>query len=241
MLDLRKPTPFFVLPSSILRVGTLRGCSILSVLALYRKHYTNSSKKRRRVKCDEAKPKCNRCLNVGVECDGYPKFHQDMRPRPLLPLQIPGNLSVAPFSGIQCQNEFEFKHFQHFQNEIALDLSGALDKLNWNRIIISGCRLEPHVLTAVVAISALSVSRKLNREAKDEASRANAIRYRQLALKHHEKSLQVMRETLGKRPDVRSALGACLMVCFFGKSISRINTSCFGWFNAVYFRVVSWE
>lgn len=84
--------------------------------------------------------------------------------------------------------------------------------------MIDGCRKQPYVLTAVVAIGALSVSRKLNREAKDEVSKANALRHRQLALKHHEKSLQVMRETLGKRPDARAALVACLMVCVFGKS-----------------------
>jgi hypothetical protein len=80
---------------------------------------------------------------------------------------------------------------------------------------MNGCRTQPYVLPAVIAISALSVSRKLNREAKDGASRAAALRYKQLALKQHEKSLQAMRETLGKQPDVRRALGACLMVCFF--------------------------
>lgn len=90
---------------------------------------------------------------------------------------------------------------------------------------MQGCRRDRFVLSAVVAISAMSVSVKLIKDAKDETSLGTAIRHRELALEQHEKSLQAMREALSKNGDTACALTACLLVCFFESLSGNILTT----------------
>ncbi|KAI1098265.1 hypothetical protein F4804DRAFT_132420 [Jackrogersella minutella] len=86
--------------------------------------------RRRRVKCDEAKPQCYRCLKAGFECLGYERVtqwrHTSVAPRPTSRLHMPGfieltqlgpmsyapppELSLSAFEGDMCTAQM-FRNF----------------------------------------------------------------------------------------------------------------------------------
>ncbi|KUJ16375.1 uncharacterized protein LY89DRAFT_719102 [Mollisia scopiformis] len=117
----------------------------------------------RRVKCDETRPVCQRCLKWGGAsiCDGY----EDLVPtrtfravdlkaahRPLLPNPKP--LCRSP-NVQKFDSDEEYSFFQRFCVESTVQLSGSRYSELWNRVVLQGSEMEACVRHAVVAIGAL--------------------------------------------------------------------------------------
>ncbi|KAI0385584.1 hypothetical protein F5Y04DRAFT_188263 [Hypomontagnella monticulosa] len=118
--------------------------------------------KKRRIKCDEAKPSCHRCTSTGRKCDGYanpdsllswPDRSGPMRPNfqhgRLFPL-----FETALASPLTA-NEAENRAFRYFAYGGATALSGYIDLDLWSRFIPQICHAESAVRYAVVAIGSL--------------------------------------------------------------------------------------
>lgn len=175
----------------------------------------------RRVKCDEAKPYCNRCLRFGVDCDGYPATY---RPSPtsssrkILP-KNGGSKEEVPelsnflkiYSGPQFEDEKEGRYFRLFCEETADQLSGPAQSPLWTHLIPQACETQPFVRHVVVAIAALS---KINAESSIQES-IGTPEYL-YALNQYSKSLRGMRLSVENGiQDMRNALLACILVfCF---------------------------
>ncbi|KAI2606567.1 hypothetical protein GGR54DRAFT_437874 [Hypoxylon sp. NC1633] len=100
--------------------------------------------KARKVKCDEAKPYCNRCLNTGRKCDGYAP-----KPTPTLLWHRP----VKRFQSVDSANEA--RALQFFCEQTAPSLSGTADPYFWTHLVMQFSNFEPAVRHCVVAISSL--------------------------------------------------------------------------------------
>ncbi|KAH8648626.1 hypothetical protein BX600DRAFT_555084 [Xylariales sp. PMI_506] len=99
----------------------------------------------RRVKCDEAKPHCDRCTKTGRHCDGYPpKKGENSVPLPLKRL-LP-SFQQAPR---------ETRALKFFHTRAARSLSGPYDGYFWTSLVMQLCHSEPVVRHAVIAISTL--------------------------------------------------------------------------------------
>ncbi|KAI8958805.1 hypothetical protein F5Y11DRAFT_359696 [Daldinia sp. FL1419] len=99
----------------------------------------------RKVKCDEGKPHCRRCLSTGRRCDGYVQTaaSSDLtwhRPRHLFP-------------GIDDVNEK--RALQFFCQAAGPSLSGPMDPYFWTHLVLQFSHFEPAVRHSVVAISSL--------------------------------------------------------------------------------------
>ncbi|KAM5350105.1 hypothetical protein ACJ41O_006610 [Fusarium nematophilum] len=107
--------------------------------------------KARKVKCDEAKPACNRCTSTGRNCDGYaPQQHDAQR------LWATNALSRNPnraFPGIESQDEG--RALQYFCDKAAPYMSGIIDRHFWTNLVMQLASSEPAVRHSVVAISSL--------------------------------------------------------------------------------------
>ncbi|CAM1502526.1 Fc.00g045100.m01.CDS01 [Cosmosporella sp. VM-42] len=97
----------------------------------------------RKVKCDEAKPYCLRCVKTGRKCDGYKQS----------PGSSPGSVSASPISGFESADES--RAFDYYRNHSARILSGTVDVGFWSNVVIKLSTTEPAVRHAMLAVSSL--------------------------------------------------------------------------------------
>lgn len=136
--------------------------------------------KKRHVKCDEKKPKCERCEKAFIQCDGYAGA-EDLRPakveppppppntkgRPILPRpraaeQTATELESPPLTPIQALSLYgtlqgnDTMYFDLFQHRLVRDLSGFHRSNFWSRTVLQGMMTDECVRHSVLAIGALS-------------------------------------------------------------------------------------
>ncbi|KAF5006678.1 hypothetical protein FDECE_6970 [Fusarium decemcellulare] len=97
----------------------------------------------RKVKCDEAKPHCLRCIKTGRRCDGY-RTSPNSSPEP-------SSLSPAP----GFNSPAETHAFDYYRTRTSKILSGAIDGSFWSGIVLKMSATEPAVRHAILAISSL--------------------------------------------------------------------------------------
>ncbi|ORY59726.1 uncharacterized protein BCR38DRAFT_445346 [Pseudomassariella vexata] len=118
-----------------------------------------STCKIRKVKCDEGRPCCKRCIGTGRICDGYgiwggggngygqrrtgPK-DSNTDPPPKLAVTISPTVLVDDDQG----------YFEWFRYRTALKLPGAFVSAFWDTLVLQASSSEPAVLHAALALSA---------------------------------------------------------------------------------------
>jgi hypothetical protein len=104
--------------------------------------------RQRRVKCDESKPECIRCQNLGRECGGYaPEAHDDaskyiapvaIHPRPM------SIMTYAPSVAIPGDQQ-ERRYFQRFCDKTAGEICGSFDPTFWTEKVPQLCHQDPPI------------------------------------------------------------------------------------------------
>lgn len=118
----------------------------------------------RKVKCDEGKPSCARCLKFGAECEGYevgrlrntsnPSSLKRILPQTTHSLKFLLPSVGNPFTAVFEDNR-EYSYFLYFQEEAAIDVSGPFDRGLWNHVIIQASWNEPSLSGLVASLGAL--------------------------------------------------------------------------------------
>ena len=191
----------------------------------------------RRVKCDEARPICRRCVKADLDCDGYGPADEnededDARLRiaatgragpassstAYVPLQRavraypspPSSVGRSPSPSL-FRNDQEKRYFLEFTSQTAGQLTGLFSTVLWKRLILQVCETHPSIRHAVIALGALDP-----KTWRSHARTPDETRRRQFA--YHEYSLAIadMRSTISQdNLDLRSKLIACIIcVCF---------------------------
>ncbi|KAF2646498.1 hypothetical protein P280DRAFT_464710 [Massarina eburnea CBS 473.64] len=107
----------------------------------------------RRVKCDEAKPSCNRCSSTGRSCDGYDnpastlQSHAIVCSAPQLPITI--------MPGLDLSSTEEQEAFHFFKHHTANELSGFFDSSFWQFEILQASHTLPSIRHAIIAMAAM--------------------------------------------------------------------------------------
>jgi hypothetical protein len=137
----------------------------------------------RRVKCDEARPQCNKCVRAGRKCDGYPAPRRSgdstiaIAPKPDAPttpvfaskengaqiiprhradqLQEWSSEMLSSTLGGYSFDTKEGQYFQVFRTRTASELSGFFDSDFWTRSVLQESHWEASIRHAVVALGAL--------------------------------------------------------------------------------------
>ncbi|PYI23429.1 hypothetical protein BO99DRAFT_375677 [Aspergillus violaceofuscus CBS 115571] len=108
--------------------------------------------KARRVKCDEAKPTCQRCRRANRTCEGYAVLHQ--QPSSLHQRRLPIITAYnIPFRVPGSQADRELLHF--YCCEAAQSLSSLTDPTLWTQLVLQRCHTQPIIRHALVTLSAL--------------------------------------------------------------------------------------
>jgi len=125
----------------------------------------------RRIKCDEAKPECERCKWGGRKCGGYPSIFRHETANIILRNESSSVSSgseivltpasygaISPSPGLDPQVDLlptERRALHHFLNRSALDFSESLACRFWQSYVPRLSTTSPAVRHAVITISAL--------------------------------------------------------------------------------------
>lgn len=193
----------------------------------------HSTSRFRKVKCDEGRPSCARCLSTGRICDGYGVWGgggAEQRPgglgsrqtgcpilssdRPLLHLG-PASPILLRATAIAAASSEEHSCLEWYRLRTALKMQGAFRLPFWRALVMRAALHEPAVFHAVLALS--SVHRRASaglRELGPEASPDEAERF---ALRHYGRAMGAllrMRGPGGGASERLVALVACMVfVC----------------------------
>ena len=164
--------------------------------------------RKRKVKCDEDKPVCRRCVLGGYVCDGYsstwhlPTGSSSSTALPeLAPLSQPSLYSAV-------RDESEYGYYQRFQNVIALELAKGQMGSVWLETMPRIGVEKDFVREVMIAFSALRMSI-------DNRYHKSGKHYR-YALRRYGQSLQSLRKSIKEQTcSDREALAACLLMFSF--------------------------
>ena len=162
----------------------------------------------RRIKCDEAKPSCQRCSTTGRKCDGYssditissqtPKIFTNLIQR--ISVHIPGNTE-------------EKRGFDFFLRNTVAELSGYYHSSFWEQLVLAGSAQKSSLRHAIIAIGALHEDFSRKRLA---PSTPLAEDKTQFALNQYAKAMGALRRSLssGKEEPLTALMSCILFVCF---------------------------
>ena len=105
----------------------------------------------RKVKCDEARPSCDRCTSTGRTCDGYGVWGSRSPGTPK-----PTNIPLAPVlvSSLITSTD-EKRCFEWFRCRSAKKVQGIFVSRFWDTLVFQACTDEPAVLHATLALSSI--------------------------------------------------------------------------------------
>ncbi|PVH81457.1 hypothetical protein DL98DRAFT_514620 [Cadophora sp. DSE1049] len=127
--------------------------------------------RKRRVKCDETRPSCKRCLKYGTQCSGYPAGRQRApssaygsfaaQARALVPKDesksppAVSQILIQPGTAL-FETDQEYRYFKLFVDRIAGEICPYFDSEDWSRMILQTCTAESSIRHVAGAIGALA-------------------------------------------------------------------------------------
>ncbi|KAK5628902.1 hypothetical protein RRF57_004617 [Xylaria bambusicola] len=175
--------------------------------------------KARRIKCDEGRPECSRCVSTGRSCEGYgiwgggtlkctaksvtPKAHTDTVQYALSSLF--GELSPEQES---C--------FQWFRYRTYTKLPLPFITPFWDTLILQACTVEPAILHAVLALG--SAHQKETAEGGEPRGGYMILDSQQkFMLQEYGEAIRSLRSHLSShdKRSIHIALAACVIFTFF--------------------------
>ncbi|PYI08345.1 hypothetical protein BO78DRAFT_428211 [Aspergillus sclerotiicarbonarius CBS 121057] len=156
--------------------------------------------KSRRVKCDERKPSCLRCLSTKRICEGYPVVD-----RP--------TLAITNQLGDEERRAFSF-----FRSRTAHRIFGEQDVNDWVPVILQIAHVEPAVRHGITALASLHESLEPVKELTwlRQSPQDRSLSVQMLALRHYNHAIQSLRSEsidMSSRPDITMVL-CILFLCF---------------------------
>ena len=161
----------------------------------------------RRVKCDERKPHCIRCLQSGKNCEGY------TRSSPSLPLS---KLSLSPKASQISKpmgNRTEQRALRWFHARTVPDLLGYFEPDFWRCRVLKLSQLQSPIRHAVIALGALHERCCTNKVGVDDWEQAKKL----FPLQHNQSAIQLLRTQILNHGDesMETAMICCvLFICF---------------------------
>ncbi|KAF1956139.1 hypothetical protein CC80DRAFT_535513 [Byssothecium circinans] len=98
--------------------------------------------KARRVKCDEQRPSCEKCINTGRKCEGYKNNREWI-------------VVVAPQRPVTdgFEDDRSRRHFDYFRTQAVYELSWFFDDDHWPKLVLQESHSSAAVRHAVIALA----------------------------------------------------------------------------------------
>ncbi|TGO20253.1 hypothetical protein BPAE_0319g00100 [Botrytis paeoniae] len=187
-----------------------------------------STCKQRRVKCDETKPQCIRCQNLGRECGGYaPEQIEDVSKQnanALVPIH-PRPMSVMSYTPSVAihGDQLERRYFQRFCDKTAAEICGSFDPTFWTEKVPQLCHQDAPIRYATIALGALAKSleitsspTRLSLSGFPQIDHHHLDEHHRFALREYSRAIASLRIILSDgRRHLRTSLTACVLFMTF--------------------------
>lgn len=168
--------------------------------------------KKRRVKCDQAQPACNRCIKAGKICQGY-----QLELISSSPAQVPHSTFITTSTTLLSAfsaTQQEWQAYGLYIHRVSSGLGGTFDKDLWQNLFIQIANTETTVRLALFALGTLV----RHTESTDSPHISDCLcSHCRQALRYYNKSISSFSDYLRKTPSNESfnvALVSCaLFVC----------------------------
>ncbi|KAK4946759.1 hypothetical protein LTR10_014261 [Elasticomyces elasticus] len=137
----------------------------------------------RKVKCDECKPECNRCLSTGRKCDGY---------EPASRTPSPGSSSSLQTQPDMFTSQAERRSFDFFQARACQTLGGYFHLQFWSREVMQSAMHYPPIRHLVIALGAAYEGFESETSGSPGAGEPSASKH--LALQQANQSIRLMND-----------------------------------------------
>ncbi|KIM97364.1 hypothetical protein OIDMADRAFT_204080 [Oidiodendron maius Zn] len=173
----------------------------------------------RRVKCDETRPSCHRCVSTGRTCDGYGIWaggKASHTPALIGPKSCNIPRQPATFFALALSSE-ERSRFEFFRCRSSKKVQGIFSSYFWETLVFQVSTIEPAVLHAILALSSVQVA-----AVTDNCSHPSSItlsipdKQEEFTLRHYIKAIGHLHPHLSAKhtSSIRVALIACVVfVC----------------------------
>ncbi|KAF4627657.1 hypothetical protein G7Y89_g10501 [Cudoniella acicularis] len=176
----------------------------------------------RKVKCDENRPACQRCVSTGRTCDGYGIWggggNAPGQHRPIGSNDIPCPVPVpVPVSALAAST-VEKRYFEWFQHRTATKLPGAFVSSYWDMLVFQVGLSEPAVLHAVLALSSVHKRETLEGRSRNRGRKGDSVpdEQEQFMLRQYSKAIGYLQPHFSAKnsASIRVALVTCVVfVC----------------------------
>ncbi|KAJ5731108.1 uncharacterized protein N7483_005616 [Penicillium malachiteum] len=164
----------------------------------------------RRVKCDESRPACRRCVSTGRACDGYGIWGGGGNPygQPQSNRALSVYCTPVPSGSMTVDEQM---YFNWFMEKTTKKFAGLFASDFWETLVLQASAQEPAVRHAVVALSA---AHRFDRSDSPWAIPATyGFDAEQFTLQQYNKAIHFLRSTTGSTNPytLRVALITCLV------------------------------
>ena len=173
----------------------------------------------RKVKCDEGRPACNRCISTGRICDGYGIWGgggNTYGQRKRISEAQEADYAVIPRPPVSGTNDQGY--LEWFKYRTAVKLPGTFRSKFWSTLLLQASYSEPAVLHAVLALSSIHKRTTVNTDSQSPVDN-DPDEQEQFALQNYVKSIKAVsrlqpRCSIRDRAPFRVALITCVVfVC----------------------------
>lgn len=161
----------------------------------------------RRVKCDEARPECLRCISTQRVCDGYlpldPHVGSGAHPGASsigIPTSTSAAITAGPSIDIHHACETSRRSFSFFIRRTSSQLAGFFGSEFWERLVPQAAHHESAIRHAVVAIGSLHEQKTVGRD--------SGVRF---ALEQYNLAIRALLAPLSQNKE--QGVDICLMTC----------------------------
>src|SRR6266536_6710913 len=104
----------------------------------------------RRVKCDETKPRCNRCTSTGRKCDGYKPFAPNKTKKSKDVIKCPSELASSSVTlynpSVDIKGSmYQRMSFHYFQSRNIAQLPGNFEPYFWDHLVLQFSHQDPTI------------------------------------------------------------------------------------------------
>ncbi|EUC44657.1 hypothetical protein COCMIDRAFT_6077 [Bipolaris oryzae ATCC 44560] len=174
----------------------------------------SSHARARKVKCDETKPVCNRCLSTGRTCEGYGaqggggNTYLDRYGRRSQPTTTSSEVQLSKPLAKSFPSD-ELRYLELYKQRVSWTSSGWFGYPFWHATVIPALASEPAILHAVVALSAAHECNFIPGQSIDTRERFVLKQYSQAIT-----ALQPMLARTSDTQDVAVVLVTCMLFTF---------------------------
>ncbi|KAI1133316.1 hypothetical protein F5Y10DRAFT_228744 [Nemania abortiva] len=187
--------------------------------------------KARRVKCDEGRPSCHRCVSTGRTCDGYGIWGdsgiQQQAERAVTPRTQSDPIKYAMSSHYGKLSPEQDTCFQWFRHRTYTKLPLPFVTPFWRTLVLQACAAEPAILHAVLALGSAHQKESLGEEGETKESHDTLDSQQKFMLQEYGRAMRDLQPHFlsQDRRSTHVALVVCTLFTFFENLLGRYATA----------------